>query len=72
MCKFCDNKPKAIISSIKQKPDVIEMVTAGIEGSNTLKIIGTLQSPYFVGIIPLEAEAKISYCPICGRKLVEK
>lgn len=26
MCKFCDNKPKTIISSIKQKPDVIETV----------------------------------------------
>lgn len=70
MCKFCDNKPKTIISSIKQKPDVIETVTAGIEGGNTLKVIGTLQSPYFVGIIPLEVEAKISYCPMCGRKLV--
>ena len=71
MCKFCNNKPKAIISSIKQKPDVIEMVTAGIEYGNTLKIIGTLQSSYFVGLIPLEAETKISYCPMCGRKLVE-
>ena len=71
MCKFCNNKPKAIISSIKQKPDVIEMVTAGIEGGNTLKIIGTLQSSCFVGTIPLEAETKISYCPICGEKLRE-
>ena len=71
MCKFCDNKPKAIISSIKQKPDVIEMVTAGIEGGNTLKIIGTLQSSCFVGAIPLEVETKISYCPICGKKLRE-
>lgn len=69
MCKFCNNKPKAIISSIKQKPDVIEMVTVGIEGGNTLKIIGTLQSPYFVGVIPLETETKISYCPMCGREL---
>ena len=69
MCKFCNNKPKAIISSIKQKPDVIENVTAGIEGGNTLKIIGTLQSSYFVGVIPLKAEAKISYCPMCGREL---
>ena len=72
MCKFCNNKPKAIISSIKQKPDVIEMVTAGIEGGNTLTVLGILQSPYFVGVIPLEAEAKISYCPICGRKLVKE
>ena len=72
MCKFCNNKPKAIISSIKQKPDVIEMVTAGIEGGNTLTVLGILQSPYFVGVIPLEAEAKISYCPMCGRKLVEE
>lgn len=71
MCEFCNNKPKAIISSIKQKPDVIEMVTAGIEGGNTLKVIGTLQSSYFVGAIPLEAETKISYCPICGEKLRE-
>ena len=71
MCKFCNNKPKAIISSIKQKPDVIEMVTAGIEGGNTLKIIGTLQSSYFVGVIPLETETKISYCPMCGKKLRE-
>ena len=71
MCDFCNNNPKAIISSIKQKPDVIEMITAGIEGCNILKVIGTLQSSYFVGAIPLEAEAKISYCPICGRKLVE-
>ena len=55
MCKFCNNKPKAIISSIKQKPDVIEMVTAGIEGGNTLTVLGILQSPYFVGVIPLEA-----------------
>lgn len=69
MCKFCNNKPKAITSSIKQKPDVIENVTAEIEGDNTLKIIGTLQSSYFVGLIPLEAETKISYCPMCGREL---
>lgn len=72
MCKFCNNKPKAIISSIKQKPDVIEMVTAGIEGGNTLTVLGILQSSYFVGAIPLEAEAKIAYCPMCGRKLVEE
>lgn len=72
MCEFCNNKPRAIISSIKQKIDVIEIVTAGIEGGNTLKVIGTLQSSYFVGAIPLKAEAKISYCPICGRKLVEE
>lgn len=71
MCKFCNNKPKAIISSIKQKPNVIENITVGIEGGNTLKIIGTLQSSYFVGLIPLEAETEISYCPICGRKLSE-
>ena len=71
MCKFCNNKPRAIIQSIKQKPDVIEIVTAGIEGGNTLKVIGTLQSSHFVGAIPLEAEVKISYCPICGRKLVK-
>ena len=71
MCKFCDNRPKAIISSIKQKPDAIENVTAGIEDGNTLKIIGTLQSSYFVGVIPLKVETKISYCPMCGRKLVK-
>lgn len=71
MCKFCNNKPKAIISSIKQKPNVIENIAVGIEGGNTLKIIGTLQSSYFVGLIPLEAETKISYCPICGKKLSE-
>ena len=71
MCKFCNNNPKAIISSIKQKPNVIENVTVGIEGGNTLKVIGTLQSSYFVGVIPLEVETKISYCPICGKKLRE-
>ena len=71
MCGFCNNKPKAIISSIKQKPDVIEMITAGIEGGNILKVIGTLQSSHFVGVIPLEAETKISYCPMCGRNLSE-
>ena len=71
MCKFCNNKPKAIISSIKQKPAVIEMVTAGIECGNILKVIGTLQSSHFVGVIPLEAETKISYCPMCGRELSE-
>ena len=70
MCKFCNNEPRAIIQSIKQKPDVIEIVTAGIEGGNTLKVIGTLQSSHFVGVIPLETETKISYCPMCGRKLV--
>lgn len=71
MCEFCNNKPKAIISSIKQKIDVIETITAGIEGGNTLKVIGTLQSPYLVGVIPLEAETKIPYCPMCGEKLRE-
>lgn len=71
MCVFCNNKPKAIISSIKQKPDVIEMITAGIEGGNILKVIGTLQSSHFVGVIPLEAETKIFYCPMCGRELSE-
>ena len=71
MCKFCNNEPRAIIQSIKQKPDVIEIVTAGIEGGNTLTVLGILQSPYFVGVIPLEAETKISYCPMCGRELSE-
>ena len=71
MCKFCNNEPRAIIQSITQKPDVIEMITAGIEGGNILKVIGTLQSSYFVGAIPLEEETKISYCPMCGRKLSE-
>lgn len=71
MCEFCDDKPKEIISYMGLKPSVIEMVTAGIEGGNTLKVLGTLQNSYFVGVIPLEAEAKISYCPICGRKLVQ-
>ena len=70
MCEFCNNKPKAIIPSIKQKIDVIEIVTAGIECGNTLKVMGNLQSPYFVGVIPLEAEVKIPYYPMCGRKLV--
>lgn len=70
MCEFCNDKPKEIISSIQLKPSVIEKVAAGIEDSNTLKVLGTFQSSYFVGVIPLEAEAKISYCPICGRKLV--
>ena len=69
MCEFCDDKPKEIISYMGLKPSVIEMVTVGIEGGNTLKIIGTLQSPYFVGVIPLETETKISYCPMCGREL---
>ena len=71
MCEFCDDKPKEIISYMGLKPSVIEMVTAGIEGGNTLKFLGTLQSSYFVGVIPLEAEAKISYCPMCGEKLRE-
>lgn len=71
MCEFCNDKPKVIISYIGMKPSVIEMVAARIEDGNTLKVLGTLQSSYFVGVIPLEAEAKISYCPICGRKLVE-
>ena len=71
MCKFCNKKPKAIISSIKQKSDVIENVTAGIEDGNTLKVIGTLQSSYFVGLIPLETETEIFYCPMCGRELSE-
>ena len=70
MCKFCNNEPRAIIQSIKQKPDVM-IVTAGIECGNTLKVIGTLQSSHFVGVIPLEAETKISYCPMCGRELSE-
>ena len=69
MCEFCDDKPKEIISYMGLKPSVIEMVTVGIEGGNALKIIGTLQSPYFVGVIPLETETKISYCPMCGREL---
>ena len=69
MCKFCNNEPRAIIQSIKQKPDVM-IVTAGIECGNTLKVIGTLQSSHFVGVIPLESETKIFYCPMCGRKLV--
>ena len=42
------------------------------EKYDILKVIGTLQSSYFVGAIPLEAETKISYCPMCGRKLVEE
>lgn len=72
MCEFCNDKPKEIISSIKQKPDIIEMAAAGVKDGNTLKVFGTLQSSYFVGAIPLEAEVKISYCPMCGRKLVEE
>ena len=70
MCEFCNDKPKEIISSIKQKPDIIEKVAARIEDGNTLKVLGILQSSYFVGAIPLETETKISYCPMCGRELV--
>lgn len=72
MCEFCNDKPKEIIASIKQKPDIIEMVCSAIQDGNTLKVLGTLQSAYFIGIIPLEAETKIFYCPMCGRKLVEE
>ena len=72
MCEFCEDKPKEIISYMGLKPSVIEMISTRIEDGNTLKVLGTLQSSYFAGAIPLEAEAKISYCPICGRKLVKE
>lgn len=72
MCEFCDDKPKEIISYMELKPSVIGMINTGIEDGNTLKVLGTLQSSYFVGVIPLKAEVKISYCPMCGRKLVEE
>ena len=52
MCEFCDDKPKEIISYMGLKPSVIEMISTRIEGGNTLTVLGILQSPYFVGVIP--------------------
>lgn len=70
MCKFCKGKHKAIIADLKVYKDRTVTVTSAIVNSNTLKFFATLQSGHFVGLIPLEVETKISYCPMCGRKLV--
>lgn len=70
MCKFCKGKHKAIIADLKVYKDRTVTVTSAITSDNTLKFFATLQSGHFVGLIPLEVETKISYCPMCGRKLV--
>lgn len=72
MCKFCKGKSKAIISDLKVYKDRTITVTSAIVNGNTLKFFATLQSGHFVGVIPLEAETKISYCPMCGRELVKE
>ena len=71
MCEFCNGKAKPIIQSVKMNRDKIETIGVQIVNGNTLKIIGTLQSSYFVGLIPLETETEIFYCPMCGRELSE-
>ena len=70
MCEFCKSKSKAIISELKVYKDRTVTVTSEITNGNTLSFFATLQSGRFVGLIPLETEAKISYCPMCGRELV--
>lgn len=72
MCKFCKGKHKAIIADLKVYEDRTVTVTSAIVNGNTLKFFATLQSGHFVGLIPLEAETKISYCPMCGRELVKE
>lgn len=70
MCEFCKSKSKAIISDLKVYKDRTVTVASEITNGNTLRFFATLQSGRFVGVIPLEAETKISYCPMCGRELV--
>lgn len=41
MCKFCDDKPKEIISYMGLKPSMIEMIRTRIEDGNTLKVLNT-------------------------------
>lgn len=66
MCEFCENKP--IISHIKQSIDGIGTIVCGIDG-NLLKASSMVQTS--TGIYPpIVGEAKINYCPMCGRKLV--
>lgn len=72
MCKFCKSKSKAIISDLKVYKDRTVTATSEIANGNTLRFFATLQSGHFVGFIPLEAETKISYCPMCGRELVKE
>ena len=70
MCEFCNGKAKPIIQSVKMNRDKIETIGVQIVNGNTLKTYGHLLIEE--QIIPVKAETKISYCPICGRKLVEE
>ena len=69
MCKFCNGKAKPIIQSVKMNRDKIETIGVQIVDGNTLRAHGHLLIEE--QIIPVKAETKISYCPMCGRELSE-
>lgn len=77
MCEFCEmrkinilcsNKP--IISHMEQSIDGIGTIVCGIcDGKLTASSMVQTSS----GITrPVVGETKIKFCPMCGRKLVEK
>ena len=74
MCEFCgmrriniicSNKP--IISHIEQGSDGIGTIVCGIDDKK-LKASSMIQTSSGISR-PIAGEAKINYCPICGRTL---
>ena len=69
MREFCEGG-KPIISSIKQFSDRTESAVCEIKG-HSLSSSVMIQTIYCV-TPPAMADCEIKFCPMCGRKLVEK
>ena len=73
MCKFCSNKPEAIILSTKQSGvmgEKIKICEAKIQDNGLVleMVFDNLPSNLRLSVL----KKKIFYCPMCGRELVKE
>ncbi len=72
MCKFCSNKPEAIISSTKQSGAIgenIKIFEVKIQGNGLVLKMVFNNLPLSLRLSVFKK--KIFYCPMCGRELVK-
>lgn len=72
MCKFCNNKAKPIILNAEQDGimnEKIQVFQATIKGNELMFEIVSNYLPTDFNLTTLKKQ--ISYCPMCGRKLVK-
>lgn len=73
MCKFCSNKPEAIILSTEQSGvmgEKIKICEVKIQDNGLVleMVFDNLPSNLSFSVL----KKKIFYCPMCGRELVEE